>query len=133
MPGSDLPERNLPLTGGADSAAAVRDAPRTVWRSAPMRYGAAVLAIVAVAVIQHFAVPQQDLAPFVLFFAGIALASVYGGRGPGLLAALLAAATGNYFFIRPFGQFTLHGSALIATTLSLVSGVFVAVFCGSPA
>jgi CheY-like chemotaxis protein len=102
-----------------------------VWRSAPVRYGAAVLAIVAVALIQHFAVPQQDLAPFVLFFSGIAIASVYGGRGPGLLAALLAAATGNYFFIRPFGQFTLHGSALIATTLSLVSGVFVAIFCGA--
>ena len=131
MPGSDLPERNLPLAGGADSAAAVRAAPRTVWRSAPVRYGAAVLAVIVVALIQHFAVPQQDLAPFVLFFAGIAIASVYGGRGPGLLAALLAAATGNYFFIRPFGQFTLHGSALIATTLSLISGVFVAIFCGA--
>jgi len=81
MPGSDLPERNLPLTGSADSAAAVRDAPRTVWRSASVRYGAAVLAIVTVAVIQHLAVPQQELAPFVLFFAGIALASVFGGRG----------------------------------------------------
>jgi len=66
-----------------------------------------------------------------LFFAGIAIASVYGGRGPGLLAALLAAATGNYFFIRPFGQFALHGSALIATCLSLISGVVVAIFCGA--
>jgi CheY-like chemotaxis protein len=86
---------------------------------------------VAVALIQRLAVPQQDLAPFVLFFAGIGLASVYGGRGPGLLAALLAAATGNYFFIRPFGQFTLHRSALIATSLSLISGVVVAIFCGA--
>ena len=131
MSGSDHPERVFSLTGGADSAAAAREAPPTVWRSAPVRYGVAVLAIVAVALIQRLAVPQQDLAPFVLFFAGIAIASVYGGRGPGLLAALLAAWTGNYFFIRPFGQFTLHGSALIATTLCLISGVIVATFCGA--
>ena len=118
------------MTGDTGTAAAP-DARRTVWRSAPVRYGVAVLAIVAVALIQRFTVPQQEIAPFVLFFAGIAIASVYGGRGPGLLAALLASATGNYFFIPPFGQFTLHGSALIATCLSLVSGVLVAIFCGA--
>ena len=127
MPGSELPERELPTTGDAGPAAAMRDVPR----SAAVRYGVAVLAIATVALIQRFTVPEQDIAPFVLFFAGIALASVYGGRGPGLLAALLTAATGNYLFIPPFGQFTLHGSALIATCLSLVSGTVVAIFCGA--
>ena len=130
MPGSELPERELPMTGDAGTAVAP-EVRRKVWRSAPVRYGTAVLAVVAVALIQRFTVPQQEIAPFVLFFAGIAIASVYGGRGPGLLAALLASATGNYFFIPPFGQFTLHGSALIATCLSLISGVFVAIFCGA--
>ena len=129
MPGSEVPEREVPMVG--DAGPAVQGAPRAVWRSTPARYGLAVLAIVAVALIQHFTVPQQDLAPFVLFFAGIAIASVYGGRGPGMLAALLASATGNYFFIRPFGEFTLHGSALIATCLSLISGILVAIFCGA--
>ena len=127
MPGSELPS---PIFGGAGPEAAP-NVPNTVWRSAPVCYGIAVLAIVAVALIQRFTVPQQDLAPFVLFFAGIAITSVYGGRGPGLLAALLAALTGNFFFIRPFGHFTLHGSALIATGLSLISGTVVAMFCGA--
>ena len=130
MPGSELPDRDVPTIRDGGPAAAP-DVPRMIWRLAPVRYGAAVLAVAAVALIQRFTVPQQDLAPFVLFFAGIAIASVYGGRGPGLLAALLAAATGNYFFIRPFGEFTLHRSALIATGLSLVSGVVVAIFCGA--
>ena len=84
------------------------------WHSAPVRYGAAVLIVAVVALIQRFAVPQQDIAPFVLFFAGVAIVSVYGGRGPGLLATLLSAATANYLFIVPLNQFTLHGSALIA-------------------
>ncbi|HJX64352.1 MAG TPA: response regulator [Polyangia bacterium] len=130
MPGSEIPDRASAIIGSAGPAA-VPDLPRNVWRSAPLRYGISVLAVAAVALIQRLAVPQQDLAPFVLFFAGIGLASVYGGRGPGLLAALLTAATGNYFFIRPFGQFTLHGSALIATSMSLISGVVVAIFCGA--
>jgi CheY-like chemotaxis protein/signal transduction histidine kinase len=130
MPESELPEREVPMT--ADTGPVVAPAmSRMVWRSAPVRYGVAVLAIATVALIQRFTVPEQDIAPFVLFFAGIALASVYGGRGPGLLAALLTALTGNYLFIPPFGQFTLHGSALIATSLCLVSGTVVAIFCGA--
>ncbi len=128
MSGSELPDRAAAIIGGAGP---VTNVTRTVWHSAPVRYGLAVLAIAAVAFIQRFAVPQQDIAPFVLFFAGIAVTSVYGGRGPGLLAALLTALTGNFFFIRPFGHFTLHGSALIATSLSLISGVVVAIFCGA--
>jgi len=130
MPGSESPDREIAMIGGT-SPSTVRDAPRLIWRSGPARYGVAVASIAAVALIQHFAVPQQDIAPFVLFFSGIALTSVYGGRGPGLLAALLAAATGNCFFIRPFGEFTMHGSPLIATCLSLISGVIVAIFCGA--
>ena len=64
------------------------------WHSAPVRYGAAVLIVAVVALIQRFAVPQQDIAPFVLFFAGVAIVSVYGGRGPGLLASLLHGGSG---------------------------------------
>ena len=131
MPESELPDGDPQTTGGAYPAATARDAPRMVWRSAPVRYGTAVLAVAAVALIQRLILPEQDIAPFVLFFAGIAIASVYGGRGPGLLAALLTSATGNYLFIPPFGQLTLHGSALIATCLALVSGAVVALFCGA--
>jgi CheY-like chemotaxis protein len=119
------------MIGDLGPATPLRKALGRVWGSGPVRYAVAVLAIFTVALIQRFTVPQQDLAPFVLFYAGIAIVSVYAGRGPGLLAALTTAATGNYFFIRPFGEFTLHGSALIATCLSLVSGVVVAIFCGA--
>ena len=130
MAGSKLPEEASAIIGGSGPVAAP-DVRRTIWHSAPVRYGLAVSAIAAVAFIQRFAVPQQDIAPFVLFFAGIAITSVYGGRGPGLLATVLAALTGNFFFIRPFGTFTLHRSALIATSLSLISGIVVAIFCGA--
>ena len=64
MPGSELPDRRAPITGSTGPAAAP-GVPRTVWRSAPVRYGIAVLAIAAVALIQRLILPEQDIAPFV--------------------------------------------------------------------
>ena len=98
---------------------------------APVRYGAAPLVAILIGLIQHFLNPRPEVAPFVLFFSGIAVVSGYGGRGPGLLATLLSGAIGNYYFTAPFGEFTFHGPALIGTVMFFVAGTVVSVFCGA--
>ena len=97
----------------------------------PARYGAAPVISVVIGLVQHLVNPRPEVAPFVLFSAGIAMVSGYGGRGPGLLATLLSGLIANYFFTEPFGQFTFHGAALIGTVMFFVSGTVVSVFCGA--
>ncbi len=131
MRGSETPDRRSPVIGGVGPVEAP-DVPRMVWRSAPVRYGIAVLAIAAVALIQRLTVPQQDLAPFVLFFAGIGhrvgIRRPWAGpaRGP-------AGGRDGQLFLHSGLLVNSHciGSALIATCLSLVSGVVVSIFCGA--
>ncbi len=98
---------------------------------APFRYGAAPVVAILIGLIQHFLNPRPEVAPFVLFFSGIAVVSGYGGRGPGLLATLLSGAIGNYYFTAPFGEFTFQGPALIGTVMFFVAGTVVSVFCGA--
>ena len=98
---------------------------------APIRYAAAPVVSVLVALVQHYTLGQPEIAPFVLFAAGVAVVSWFGGLGPGLLATLISAAIANYFFTAPFNQFSLSGPSAIGTILFLVSGTIVAGFCGA--
>jgi len=67
-----------------------------------------------------------------LFFAGIAIASVYGGRGPVCWPLCLRRQQATTSSFGHSANCALHGSALIATCLSLrLLGVVVAIFCGA--
>ena len=80
---------------------------------------------------QRIIVPHPTVAPFVLFFAAITVASLVGGRGPGIIATLLSALIGNWYFMEPVYGLTLAGDPLRATILCLVSGSAVALLGGS--
>ncbi len=58
--------------------------------------------------------------PFLTFFPAVMLAAVFGGAGPGLMAAILSGLLANYFFIPPVGSLAL----------SWPSGVVAMVFYG---
>jgi PAS domain S-box-containing protein len=45
--------------------------------------------------------------PFLLFFLAVLISSIYGPRGAGLLATVLAAIVANYFFLSPFYSFQI--------------------------
>ena len=63
--------------------------------------------------------PWLKATPLALFFAPVIVGAVRGGMGPALLATALAVPLCNYFFIAPYGAFSLDPSG-IASTLVLV-------------
>ena len=78
-----------------------------------VRYGVAVAAVAMTVPIKF--VMHRTLAPdlgeretpFILSLAAVMISGWYGGLGPGLFATALAAATGDYFFMKPFYDFGL--------------------------
>jgi len=95
--------------------------------SVPVGYGVAVLSVALATVIRLALDPLlgPDIAPYPTFFAAVAIATWYAGRGPGLLAAVLGTLTALYFFIPPRGSFALRGAEYIS---SLGMFVLVSVF-----
>jgi hypothetical protein len=88
-------------------------------------YGVAVLAVaLALAIKYLFDVLGADL-PFVLLPAAVIVAAWYGGRGPGLLAAVMAAVGADVLFLPPAGFGVLRDDifpliALIAEAVLIV-------------
>ncbi|HEY9835710.1 MAG TPA: PAS domain-containing protein, partial [Vampirovibrionales bacterium] len=89
-------------------------------RSRIRRYTFAVAAVV-VSLLLKLLISSELMTnnPFLLFSATVAVSAWYGGLEAGLLATLLAAACGEYFFLVPFYSFGQHNPG---QTLAL--GVF---------
>jgi C4-dicarboxylate-specific signal transduction histidine kinase len=67
---------------------------RTLWR-----YGLAVLTVAVALIITRSLQEYTDVTP--LFYAAIVISAWFGGRGPGLLAVLLATVSLDYYFLAP--------------------------------
>jgi signal transduction histidine kinase/CheY-like chemotaxis protein len=103
---------------------APRTRPVAAWLTAPCA--------VALAYAVHRALlPQPGVAPFVFFYSGVVAASWLGGRGPGLLAVLLSALAGNYFFLEPQRGWSMNAPALHATLMFMLGSGAIAVCSGS--
>jgi signal transduction histidine kinase len=91
------------------------------WRSAALRYGAAVACVaLALAVRVTVAPVLQGELPFVPFFAATAAAAWFGGLGPSLLSTVLGFVVGMLFVVRPDHQWwtaTPHNLAVFGTYL----------------
>jgi PAS domain S-box-containing protein len=98
---------------------------RPVWS-----YLCAPAAILCAFLAQYAILPESGVAPFVLFYAGVATASWMGGHLPGLLSVVLAALAANYAFLQPAFGWATSTSALRATGLFVVGGSLVALLCG---
>ena len=77
------------------------------------------LAVVVAFAAEYVTWPWLKATPLALFFAPVIVGAVRGGMGPALLATALAVPLCNYFFIAPYGAFSLDPSG-IASTLVLV-------------
>src|SRR5918994_980649 len=92
-----------------DRGAAGDAAPRT----APRRYGAAILAVLAALLADLLLWPWAKPTAFPFFVVAVLASSWYGGLGPGLLASVLSALAGRYFFIEPYYRFALDSGVLL--------------------
>src|SRR5579859_4291920 len=103
--------------------------PQAWRRSWPLRYGAAVLAVVAIALLRGALTPLigRTNLPFTLFFCAVAFAAWYGGFRPAVLSIALSLLTGAYFFAKPIGSFWISDrDDQVATLMLIVVGFGIA-------
>lgn len=77
--------------------------PQAQQRSAPLRYGVAVLAVLVIVLFRMALTPLMGARsmPFTLFFPAVWFAAWYGGLRPGMLSVVLSVVAGAYFFAAP--------------------------------
>lgn len=80
--------------------------PEAKQRSWPLRFGVAVLAVVATVLLRAALTPLMGptAMPFTLFFPAVWFAAWFGGFRPGLLSIGLAVPAGSYFFAEPIAS-----------------------------
>ena len=71
------------------------------------RYGAAILAAVVAFAASYATWPLMNSMPWVFCFAAIMVTAWFCGQGPSLVTTAILVILGRYFFIRPYGTFTL--------------------------
>lgn len=101
-------------------------------RSAFMRYGIAVAAVVVAVAFRLALDPSLSWkAPFVFFTLAILLSARVSGLGPGLAATGLSILAGEYFFVRPHGTFRVADAGdLFNMALFGVVGIAISLICG---
>jgi len=95
-------------------------------RQTILGYGIAVAAVLLIVVFKTLVgefIPNQQA--FLLFLAAIGFSAWYGGVGPGVVCAILSAACANYFFMFPYGTFSITSSALFQMLLYLLEALIV--------
>ena len=103
-----------------------------VAHSAVVRYGVAVAAVSSVIFIDSRLNPLVGADhPFLLFFAAVLVSGWFGGEGPAVCSAILAAATVLYFSLVPRHSFLGHSmSQYLRILIFLAEGFIVGAFCG---
>lgn len=93
-------------------------------RSAWLRYGVAVISVAAMALIRALVNPILGLShPFDTFYVAIAIATWFGGPGPGILAVALGVIVGDYFFVAPVFTLVMLDNARRPTESDLRASV----------
>ncbi len=97
-------------------------------RSAVFRYGVAAVAVAAATAVRVALEPVLGLhSPYLPFTLAVIVASLFGGRGPGLAATALSLVAVDYFFLGPRYAFgvsdvtSLAGLALFAVIGTIIS------------
>jgi len=72
-------------------------------------YLTAVLTVVLALLVRMLLRPLLgDASPFLLFTPAVAIAALYGGVGPGVVATALSTGFGSHFFLRPAGELVIE-------------------------
>lgn len=83
-------------------------------------YSVALLLVALSTVVGLFLASRWGNSPVVmLYLLPVLAAAIYGGLGPGLMAAVASALAYNYYFIAPVHTFVIHSAADIVTVVVL--------------
>lgn len=83
-------------------------------------YSGALLLVALATVVGLFLASRWGNSPVVmLYLPPVLAAAIYGGLGPGLLAAVASALAYNYYFTAPVHTFVIHSAADIVTVVVL--------------
>ncbi|MEA2173146.1 MAG: hypothetical protein QOD00_738 [Blastocatellia bacterium] len=91
-----------------------------VERSPLLRYGFVFLAVALALLMSWLLEPVVSRTPFALFYAAVMLSAWYGGLRHGLLATILSAAAGAYFFLPPARSMELELRDIISVLLFIM-------------
>ena len=96
--------------------------PQAWQRSWLARYGAAILAVVAIALVRGALTPLvgPTSIPFSLFFCAVAFAAWFGGFRPAVLSIVLSLLAGAWFFAAPTRSLRVSGRDDQVTMLMIV-------------
>ncbi len=102
-------------------------------RSAVMRYGVAVLAVMVAFAIRYLVYGDLlNRQVFIFFVPAAIVAAWYGGRGPGILATVLGLLLVDYFFLPPrHALWSLGNRELMAVGVYTVTTVLCVILCES--
>jgi len=108
--------------------------PQALQRSRLIRYGAAVGAVVGIALLRGALTPLigRTNLPFTMFFYAVAFAAWFGGFRPAVLSIVLSLAIASWFFAAPTGSFFVSGrDDQVAMLMIVVVGFGVALLSRS--
>jgi PAS domain S-box-containing protein len=98
-------------------------------RSFSLNYGSAVASVGLALIVRWLLDPLVgDRTPYLFFFLAVLFSALYGGIGPGLLAAVLSSLAARYFFIAPrFTMIFVHPADFVAWLLFMATALITAV------
>jgi PAS domain S-box-containing protein len=105
------------------------DALDTVWRTTGWSFAARLalsLALVGAALVLRFLMPPLPASlPFLTLFPAVVLCFVLCGRGPGVIATVLSAVSGHFFFVDPHGVLAPGQKPLIFAAAFVLSSLMI--------
>jgi PAS domain S-box-containing protein len=100
-------------------------------RSPALRYSLSMAGVVIAFVVTMLVPTLRHREGFILFFAAVFLSAWYGGRGPGLVACLIAGLLWDYFVFEPAGEFSIGADAIVPLMVFLLVAVMTGSFTTS--
>jgi K+-sensing histidine kinase KdpD len=121
--------RNLPTPRGSPQEKEI--VVRASWRSFTLRYGFALVSVVAAVGLRRSLDPWLQMSfPFATVFFAILLTVWVGGLKPALTAVLLGAIASDYFLLSPRGSFKLDETERLGLVLFVFTGLGIAALGG---